>query len=173
MAKTATLTPALLLLTFLLPLPSAQAEHDRETAHKDRVEYLIDELLHARDDDDREDAAEDLGKIGDTRALDALKHAAIYDDEDDVRDEASKAIKRIHRRSGKYSYESSTIEPTTAYATTDESVPTVESTVHVYRHYQPRRRIVYHYDSHRHYYPRYRPKYYFGWSSGYGSNHCW
>jgi HEAT repeat protein len=61
------------------------------------VEFLINELLYARDDDDREDAAEDLGKLGDPRALSALQQAALYDEEDDVRDEARKAIKRINR----------------------------------------------------------------------------
>jgi hypothetical protein len=63
------------------------------------VDFLVNELLYARDDDDREDAAEDLGKIGDPRALPALQQAAIYDEEDDVRDEARKAIRRIESMS--------------------------------------------------------------------------
>lgn len=71
----------------------------QEPVALDRVDYLINELLYARDDDDREDAAEDLGKLRDPRALPALQQAAIYDDEDDVRDEARKAIRRIEERS--------------------------------------------------------------------------
>ena len=61
------------------------------------VDFLVQELLYARDDDDREDAAEDLGRIGDARALPALRHAALYDEEDDVRDEARDAIRRLSR----------------------------------------------------------------------------
>jgi hypothetical protein len=61
----------------------------------DYVDYLISQLRFAHHDDDRKDAAKTLGKIGDPRAMPALQDAAIYDDEDDVRHEARKAIKRI------------------------------------------------------------------------------
>jgi hypothetical protein len=64
---------------------------------RDYVDYLVDQLRFAKDDDDREDAAEELGKIGDPRAIPALEQAAIYDDEDDVRDESRKALKRIYK----------------------------------------------------------------------------
>ncbi len=63
--------------------------------YRDRVDYLIETLLYAHDDDDREDAAEDLGRIGDARAIPALERAASYDPEDDVREEAFKALRRI------------------------------------------------------------------------------
>ena len=63
---------------------------------RDYVDYLVDQLRFAKDDDDREDAAEELGKIGDARAIPFLEQAAIYDREDDVRDEARKALKRIY-----------------------------------------------------------------------------
>lgn len=75
----------------------ASAGQNRK-AHRDGLEYWIDQLLYASDDDDREDAAEKLAKIGDTDALAALRKAAIYDKEDDVRDEARKAIKRIEEQ---------------------------------------------------------------------------
>ena len=63
----------------------------------DYVSFLIRQLKVAPDDDDREDAAEELGKIGDPRALHALENAAIYDEEDDVREDAQKAVRRIQR----------------------------------------------------------------------------
>ncbi len=68
-----------------------------DAAAGDYVDHLIGVLHYAPDDDDREDAAEDLGKVGDLRALPALEHAAIYDEEDDVRRDARRAIRRIHR----------------------------------------------------------------------------
>ena len=67
-----------------------------QTTYRDRVDYLIDTLLFASDDDAREDAAEDLGRIGDPRAVTALERAAAYDDDHGVRHEARKALKRIH-----------------------------------------------------------------------------
>ena len=72
---------------------SAEAGHDD-------LFSLVRQLQQARDDDDREDAAEVLGKLGDPRALPALQEAAVYDKEDDVRDEARKAIQRIGDRRG-------------------------------------------------------------------------
>lgn len=62
------------------------------------LDRLVQTLLYAHDDDDREDAAEDLGKLRDPRALPALRQAAVYDSEDDVRDEARKAIYRTDYR---------------------------------------------------------------------------
>lgn len=60
-----------------------------------RVEYLIEQLQFAWDDDDREDAAEELGKIRDPRALPALQRAAAFDGDKGVRKKALKAIRRI------------------------------------------------------------------------------
>jgi len=62
---------------------------------QDRVDYLIGTLLYAHDDDDREDAAEDLGRIGDPRAIPALEKAAAYDKDGGVRKEAYKALRWI------------------------------------------------------------------------------
>jgi hypothetical protein len=61
------------------------------------VGSLIYQLQNAYDEDDREDAAEDLGKLGDPAALPALQSAALYDRDDDVREEAREAIERINR----------------------------------------------------------------------------
>jgi len=60
-----------------------------------RSERLIDQLLYARDDDRREDAAEDLGKLRAREAVDALIRAMRNDAEDDVREEAAKALGKI------------------------------------------------------------------------------
>ncbi len=59
---------------------------------------LVNQLRFAYDEDDREDAAKELGKIGDPRALPALRQAASYDLEKDVRKKARKAIEKIERR---------------------------------------------------------------------------
>ena len=63
-----------------------------------KIDRLIQELLTAHDDDDREDAAEDLGKIGGRRALKALEYAAEYDEDRGVRKDARKAAKKIRAR---------------------------------------------------------------------------
>ena len=59
---------------------------------------LVHQLLYARDDDDREDAAEDLAKYGTPADIPYLQWAAAHDPEDDVREEAVKAIRKILRR---------------------------------------------------------------------------
>ena len=64
------------------------------------LDYWIDRMFSHHDEDDREDAAERLGKIGDPRAIPYLEQAAAFDHEDDVRDEAHKAIRRILRHRG-------------------------------------------------------------------------
>jgi hypothetical protein len=66
-----------------------------EPVVQDRVSYLINTMLYAHDTDDREDAAEDLGKIGDPRAIPALEQAAAYDKKGGVRKEAYKALQKI------------------------------------------------------------------------------
>ena len=71
----------------------AKAEH-RHT----RVDRLITQLLVARDDDDREEAAEDLGRIGGAKALRALDYAAANDEDRGVRRDARKAAERIRAR---------------------------------------------------------------------------
>ncbi len=83
---------SVLLFVVVLATPSWLAA---QTPVRDRVDYLIDTLLYAPDDDDREDAAEELGKIGDSRALAALERAAAYDNDGGVRKDAYKAIRRI------------------------------------------------------------------------------
>ena len=60
-----------------------------------RTERLIDQLLYARDDDDREDAAKNLGKLKAREAVSALIRAMRNDAEDDVREEAAKALGKI------------------------------------------------------------------------------
>ena len=60
-------------------------------------DYWIDRMLNHHDEDDREDAAKRLGKIGDPRAIPYLEQAAEYDREGDVRRKARKAIRRILR----------------------------------------------------------------------------
>ena len=89
-----------LLVALALPADSL-AEHSH---HYDgeSLGYLVARLRYARDEDDREDAAEELGKIGDPLALAALREAAVYDGDDDVREEAFKAIRRIERGSSKH-----------------------------------------------------------------------
>ena len=57
-------------------------------------------MLNHHDEDDREDAAKRLGKIGDPRAIPYLEQAAEYDREGDVRRKARKAIRRILRHRG-------------------------------------------------------------------------
>jgi hypothetical protein len=59
---------------------------------------LVQQLLYAKDDDDREDAAERLAKVGLPADVPALLWSAVHDKEDDVREEASKAVRRIHKR---------------------------------------------------------------------------
>jgi len=76
------------------------------------IDALIAILQYAEDDDDREDAAEELGKLGDPRALAALEYAAVYDEEDDVREEAREAIKRIRKH-----WSGSACEPVAPVAT--------------------------------------------------------
>jgi hypothetical protein len=58
-------------------------------------EYL---LLNSPDKDRREDAAERLGKHGGPGAIPALRQAAAYDPDDDVRKEAAKSLRRIDKR---------------------------------------------------------------------------
>lgn len=60
--------------------------------------YLVNQLRFAYDEDDREDAAKELGKIGDPSALPALRQAASCDPEKDVRKKVRKAIEKIERR---------------------------------------------------------------------------
>ena len=64
----------------------------------DRIGRLITVLLTARDDDDREDAAERLGHIGGAKALGALNYAAQYDRDRGVRHKARKAAEQIRAR---------------------------------------------------------------------------
>ena len=63
---------------------------------------LVRQLLYARDDDDREDAAEDLAKYGTPADILYLQWSAAHDPEGDVRKEAAKAIQKIQRRYRQY-----------------------------------------------------------------------
>jgi len=74
----------------LAPWQSALAGHGES-----RVARYINELRCDRDDDDREDAAEHLGRLGDPRAVPALVQALLSDPDDDVREEAAEALGRI------------------------------------------------------------------------------
>jgi len=65
---------------------------------RDRVRRLIYKLRYARDDDDREDAAKELGRLRARRAVGALISALSHDREDDVREQAAKALGRIGSR---------------------------------------------------------------------------
>ena len=60
------------------------------------VDILIDRMLNHPDDDEREEAAERLGKIGDPRAIPYLEQA-VGDEDRSVRRDARKAIRRILR----------------------------------------------------------------------------
>lgn len=64
--------------------------------------YKIARWVHIlqfdRDEDHREDAAEDLGKYADPSVIPLLAHAAAYDCDKSVRKEAGKAIARIRSR---------------------------------------------------------------------------
>jgi hypothetical protein len=62
------------------------------------VDYLIDTVQFAPDDDDREDAAEDLAVVGDARALPVLERVAAYDPDSSVRKEAHRALLAITAR---------------------------------------------------------------------------
>ena len=87
----------LIALAIGLAVPaSSWASHHHYCCYNS-VRCLIHQLRYTEDEDDREDAAEELGKIGDPRALPALRAAAAFDDEKDVRKEARKAIRRIVR----------------------------------------------------------------------------
>jgi hypothetical protein len=85
----------LAMLITVLALPSRSLAGYGYYPEGDRVEHLIAQLQFAWDDDDREDAAEELGKIGDPRAIPALQRAAARDGDKGVRKEALKAIRRI------------------------------------------------------------------------------
>jgi hypothetical protein len=80
--------------TLMLAAPAAMAT----PAHP----HLVQKLLHAYDEDDREDAAEELAKCGMPADIPALQHAATYDPEDDVREEALQAIGKIQQRYAAY-----------------------------------------------------------------------
>ncbi len=97
--KTSTLTClALLGAVAVLAIPTTVwADHTASISNEDRV---IRKLLIARDDDDREDAADALAKWGSARALSALNAAAIHDEEDDVRRHAKRAANKIRDRLG-------------------------------------------------------------------------
>jgi HEAT repeat protein len=76
--------------------PGPAAGRAEAAVHADKVARLIAQLESARDPDDREDAAEDLGDLGDPAALPALERAARCDRNKDVREEARDAIKAIY-----------------------------------------------------------------------------
>ncbi len=63
---------------------------------------LVRQLLFARDNDDREDAAEDLAKYGTPADIVYLQWSAAHDSKGDVRKEAAKAIQKIQRRYRQY-----------------------------------------------------------------------
>lgn len=85
----------LALVVTVLACPSSALAGYRHCPGDCSVECLIEQLRFAWDDDDREDAAEELGRIGDPRALPALRRAAAYDGDKGVRKKADKAIRRI------------------------------------------------------------------------------
>lgn len=59
---------------------------------------FITQLLTARDDDDREHAAKELGKIGSAKSVTALDYAAVNDDDGGVRKNARKAGEKVRNR---------------------------------------------------------------------------
>ena len=86
----------MIVLATVLAIPvSARAEYHYYRGDCS-IEYFIEQLRFAWDEDDREDAAKELGKIGDPRALPALRRAAAYDGDKGVRKKACKAIRRIN-----------------------------------------------------------------------------
>ena len=80
----------------LLMAPMAAGAHAREGLGK--RDRLIRQLLTARDDDDREDAAKELGRIGGSRALEALEYAVEHDRDRGVRKKARKAAEKVRAR---------------------------------------------------------------------------
>ena len=80
-------------------LMAAPAQIKADDYRIDRTDALIQKLLTNRDDDDRQSAAKELGKIGDSQAvLTALEYASRHDEEKDVRREAEKAANRVRGR---------------------------------------------------------------------------
>lgn len=73
---------------------------DAEACDNPRLARLIHILQFHPDEDDREDAAEDLGKYGDPSVLPFLWRASQSDRDKDVREEAWDAIERINKRFG-------------------------------------------------------------------------
>ncbi len=92
--KPTTLTVFLSAL-FVLGLLASDAHAGSSHLSQDQA---VRQLLSARDDDDREDAAKRLGDIGNVHALKALEFAASYDKEDDVRKAAGKAARKVRDR---------------------------------------------------------------------------
>jgi hypothetical protein len=84
--------------TGLLGLAPKTAEAGDCHRNVDRIARLLHILQCDRDEDHREDAAEDLGKYGDPGVVPYLARAASFDPCKDVREEAGKAIERIQRR---------------------------------------------------------------------------
>ena len=98
MKLTALTCLAVLTLTALAAEPALAGGVHTNTTYG-RVEEMIVQLLTARDDDDREDAAEVLGRIAsDPRALEALEYAAQRDRDGGVRKDARKAADRVRAR---------------------------------------------------------------------------
>ncbi|NQU76185.1 MAG: hypothetical protein HQ546_07735, partial [Planctomycetes bacterium] len=95
--KTTLLGWLTLLAAFTLLAVPASARADKNRLDKN-VDRLINTLLTARDDDDREDAAKLLGKIGGPSALVALEYAAKSDEDRGVRKDARKAAEKIRAR---------------------------------------------------------------------------
>ena len=87
-------------LTWLIVLGAATLFSGVAEAHEriSKSDRLIHELLTARDDDDREDAAKKLGKIGNEDALEALDYAGKHDGNRGVRQDARRAAKKIRAR---------------------------------------------------------------------------
>lgn len=83
------LLAAMPLLWLVGPMARPAAADDRQTA------AWVYQLQTARDDDDREQAAKTLGRLGDQAAISPLFQAAIYDPEDDVRDAARNGVLRL------------------------------------------------------------------------------
>ncbi len=90
-----TLSAILAGLAMLAAPGTARADRDGRIS---REEKLIQVLLTSRDEDDREDAAEDLEDFGSRRALAALEYAAEFDEDGDVRKEARKSARKISER---------------------------------------------------------------------------
>lgn len=62
------------------------------------LQPLVQKMLYDPKDGHREDAAEDLEKVGDSTCIAALQWAAVNDSEKDVRKHAARAIEKISRR---------------------------------------------------------------------------